>query len=150
MKLSKTGRGLVRGGFQDAYGEPCSIEETLFDGYVWLGMDASDDSETRMRLTQDLARELLPLLQCFVETGRLEREMSKQDEQTTKPEQPGQDPGKAEEFDPVLYLLPGGATPYDSIADLATDVNPGTVVGEYKLHRVWRSRPFSSEVGRGR
>ena len=148
MKLYKMERGSVRGEFEDRYGDSCSIQESgASDRCIWLGVNIAP---RRMYLTQDMARELLPLLQCFVETGGLPREMSKQDEQTTKPEQPEQDLGKAEEFNPVLYLLPGGATPYDSIDDLATDVNPGTVVGEYKLHRVWRSRPFSSEVGRGR
>lgn len=80
MKLEKTNRGFLVGKFTDAYGANCSIQESsIVEPHIWLGSD--DDQQrhhvtgelmsTRMHLSQEQVRELLPLLTYFAETGYL-------------------------------------------------------------------------------
>lgn len=91
-------RGFLRGEFVDAYGKRCSIQESSImadEGHIWLGcndielkrfepgkgwsdvplqMDAHGimhQANTRMHLSQQMVRDLLPLLQHFAETGTL-------------------------------------------------------------------------------
>ena len=79
IDLKPTSRGFLRGEFADRYGEKCSIQESSLatEAAIWLGCDHEtvDDKGrqcgARMHLTQDLAAELIPLLQRFVDTGSL-------------------------------------------------------------------------------
>jgi hypothetical protein len=71
-------RGLPRGAsFTDVDGRECSIQESSLatDTAIRFGVDKSHDGRTmeRMHLTQDMVRELLPLLKAFAKTGRLPR-----------------------------------------------------------------------------
>lgn len=68
MKIERTERGFKRGDFLDRYGQPCSIQESSLatEAALWLGRDPM-----RMHLTQDMARDILPLLAHFVEHGDL-------------------------------------------------------------------------------
>ncbi len=99
MKIEKTERGFAIAEFTDHCGTSCSIQESsLSEPCIWLGAndiglkefkagegwkDRKEFDETneiqhhyvannRMHLTVDNVRELLPLLQKFVETGGLE------------------------------------------------------------------------------
>jgi len=69
-------RGVRIATWRDRYGAPCSIQESSLataEACIWLGRDGllSDHRGGRMHLTQDMVRELLPLLQAFVETGKI-------------------------------------------------------------------------------
>ena len=68
MDLKPTPRGFMRGERVDLYGLRYSIQESsLADrNAIWLG--CGDD---RMHLSQEMAAELIPLLQHFVDTGGL-------------------------------------------------------------------------------
>lgn len=71
MKRKNLKRELPFIGFKDCYGGVCSIQEssTANDNRrIWLGVD---DEPRRMLLNRNLVRQLLPLLQHFVETGYL-------------------------------------------------------------------------------
>lgn len=77
--LKTTPRGFLRGEFVDRYGEKCSIQESsIADEFcIWLGCEhetKARDGEpvgARMHLTQELARDLILLLQRFANTGEL-------------------------------------------------------------------------------
>jgi len=99
MEFNKdyTGRGFRIITFEDHYGHGCSLQKSslAFENAIWLGIDdpepkimASKTPEggtgwvpyeipddvmctTRMHLTQDEVKELLPALQHFAETGDL-------------------------------------------------------------------------------
>lgn len=72
-------RGFLKGEFTDRYGEKCSIQKSSLatEDCIWLGQDKPtvDQNGTfcgcRMHLTQQMAMDLIPLLQHFVETGEL-------------------------------------------------------------------------------
>lgn len=72
-------RGFMKGQFVDRYGEKCSIQKSSIatEDCIWLGCDherfAPDGTAcgARMHLTQEMAADLIPLLQRFVETGEL-------------------------------------------------------------------------------
>ena len=68
IELQPTPRGFLRGEFTDRYSELCSIQESSLatEGCIWLGT-----SESRMHLTRELAADLIPLLERFVERGDL-------------------------------------------------------------------------------
>lgn len=100
METSHTNRGFALVKFQDANGVPCSIQKSsqADDDYIWLGADdiglkefvahrqpsawvdvELGDSEThhyvantRMHLSRDQVRRLLPLLKRFADTGELD------------------------------------------------------------------------------
>jgi hypothetical protein len=90
MKIIPTQRGFGRSEFKDAMDVPCSIQESSLDDgkgpYIWLGAEHGlhfgEDNmpmkpplpfqcTARMHLSQQHARELLPLLTFFAETGDL-------------------------------------------------------------------------------
>lgn len=83
IKLTLTERGFARGEFTDLYDEKCSIQESSLatDYCIWLGMDEAPEPKgplqalhppaCRMHLNRKQVAALLPLLQHFVETGRL-------------------------------------------------------------------------------
>jgi hypothetical protein len=59
--------------FIDLYGHRCSIQTSSGAEYTgcWLGRDDGDGNVCRMHLTQELAMDLIPLLQSFALTGHL-------------------------------------------------------------------------------
>lgn len=86
MKLLQTSRGFTHADFTDIYGEACSIQDSSLatDDAIWLGIDhinaehmasfAGVDPRklpARMHLSRELAAELIPLLQRFVDTGSI-------------------------------------------------------------------------------
>ena len=92
MEHKKTERGFSLITFQDRYGNNCSLQKSsLADEHaIWFGPDEADPRicvmgegwkpvpfpedtlfTTRMHLTQDQVKELLPYLQKFAETGEL-------------------------------------------------------------------------------
>ncbi len=94
MKLKKgfTNRGFSYIEFKDMYGSECSIQKSSLatEDAIWFGVNSADpeimvedkgwlpyeipDSvllTTRMHLTQEQVKELLPILQTFAETGKL-------------------------------------------------------------------------------
>jgi len=99
MKISHTGRGFEIGEFVDRYGEECSIQKSslatedciwlgvndvipkvMISGKGWVPVPLPEGVATggRMHLTQDLVKELLPLLQHFARTGELPYEEEKE------------------------------------------------------------------------
>lgn len=77
MKITTTSRGFRRAEFSDKYGDECSIQESSLatEHAIWLGCNEGRHVEgvclARMHLTQELASQLLPLLQYFVDSGEL-------------------------------------------------------------------------------
>jgi len=95
MELTATQRGFSLAKFTDRYGNQCSIQKSSLatEDAIWFGIDnpkltifenaskgkyiitdmpANFDVDSRMHLTQDQVKALLPLLQKFAETGELE------------------------------------------------------------------------------
>jgi hypothetical protein len=69
-------RGLYGFRFKDHYKNKCSVQESSIAtiGAIWLGVDEQGPGisyPTRMHLTQDQVKQLIPMLQYFVEHGRL-------------------------------------------------------------------------------
>lgn len=105
LKFKETKRGFARVEFIDRYGEKCSLQKSSLAGEdaVWFGtegrvsffrgnqaengawqepwvdMELPDGAlvHSRMHLTQDQVRDLLPYLQHFAETGELPEEGDK-------------------------------------------------------------------------
>ncbi|MEW6735023.1 MAG: hypothetical protein AB1489_27275 [Acidobacteriota bacterium] len=85
IDLKPTNRGFLRGEFNDSNGDLCSIQESSAfiigenppQEYLWLGCntgthdDLTETCSARMHLNRDQVRALLPLLERFVETGKL-------------------------------------------------------------------------------
>lgn len=77
MDFEQTKKGQLRAEFRDRYGALCSIQESSIPGEecVWLGVDVTIEGEElrngRMHLTQDLARQLIPVLRHFARRGSL-------------------------------------------------------------------------------
>lgn len=77
LKIEPTDRGFSRADFADANGDACSIQESSVatEPMLWLGQNSgthhTGNCLARMHLTQGHVRELLPLLQHFVETGEI-------------------------------------------------------------------------------
>lgn len=86
MELKQTARGFTHADFTDLYGAVCSIQDSSLatDDAIWLGVDhvnavhmqsfAGVDMErlpARMHLSREMAAELIPILQRFVETGTI-------------------------------------------------------------------------------
>ncbi len=65
--------GLPRADFRDAYEDACSIQDAEAGDppRIMLGANDVNGVPARMHLTQDMVRELLPLLHRFVETGSI-------------------------------------------------------------------------------
>lgn len=74
-KTEKTQRGFGRIDFIDSYGQECSIQESSnIIPRIWLGVDTDLEKKhvnQRMHLTQEQAKNLLPLIQFFAKNGRL-------------------------------------------------------------------------------
>lgn len=77
MNTVLTHRGFRYAAFVDRYGEAASIQESSLatESAIWLGLDKGthhlEECSARMHLTQEMAAELIPMLQHFVETGYL-------------------------------------------------------------------------------
>jgi hypothetical protein len=97
MIKSKTQRGFALYEFKDSYNVPCSLQKSSSaeDDKIWLGVDESNPRilasktlqggtgwvpypvpenvlmNTRMHLTRDQVKELLPILKEFVKTGEI-------------------------------------------------------------------------------
>lgn len=92
MNIEKTQRGFDHSSFVDRYGHKCSIQKSSLatEDAIWLGIDEADPKilsndngwiayelpsevflTTRMHLTKDMVRDLLPTLQRFADTGEL-------------------------------------------------------------------------------
>ena len=72
LKIHATSRGYRRALFADRYGEGCSIQESsAFAGQSSCILLGKHRDGYRMHLTQEMAADLIPLLQHFVETGGL-------------------------------------------------------------------------------
>jgi hypothetical protein len=77
IEFKKTNRGFLIGEFKDRYGAECSIQESSLatEACLWLGREKDQNGESltfgRMHLTQDMARELIPVLRHFARTGAL-------------------------------------------------------------------------------
>ena len=94
IEKKKTERGFTYNEFEDLYGEKCSIQKSSLatDDAIWFGVDnpklvvfenenmgkyivadmpKNFSVHSRMHLTRDQVKELLPILQKFVETGEL-------------------------------------------------------------------------------
>ncbi len=79
LKIKTTERGFRYAEFIDRYGSQCSIQESSLatEAAIWLGVDVpfpefrphGPVDSTRMHLTQEMARDLIPLLELFVEKG---------------------------------------------------------------------------------
>ncbi len=91
FKKSKTQRGFGIYEFKDKYGKECSIQKSSLatEDAIWLGIDDPEpmifgkngwekypipeevSMPTRMHLTQEQVKKILPVLQHFVKTGEL-------------------------------------------------------------------------------
>jgi len=86
LKFQPTQRGFLKAEFKDYYGDDCSIQmSSLADREaIWLGRDGGTHylgtqvvekgdytCAARMHLTRKQVKELLPVLQFFVDNGSL-------------------------------------------------------------------------------
>lgn len=80
IEFKKTQRGFLFGEFKDRYGAECSIQESSLatEAAIWLGVDKDHNGQEvqfgRMHLTQDMAKELIPVLRYFAMTGQLKED----------------------------------------------------------------------------
>lgn len=93
MRIERTQRGFAIAEFQDYNEQKCSLQKSSIatDDLIWLGVDDADPVifvagqgwqpcplpdgvllHTRMHLTREQVKALLPLLKRFVKTGELE------------------------------------------------------------------------------
>ena len=70
-----TTNGLDRGEFLDSIGNYCSIQIDSDKNDLWLGVDIDlqNHNSTRMLLTHEQIKALLPILQRFSTTGNIFR-----------------------------------------------------------------------------
>ena len=92
IKSDKTARGFALKEFEDFYNVKCSIQKSSLatEDAIWFGCDEANPRilvhatgwrpyplpdgvlmDTRMHLTREQVKELLPILQKFVETGEI-------------------------------------------------------------------------------
>lgn len=92
MEINQTDRGFTRIEFTDRYNVACSLQESSLatEEAIWLGCNKAEPrvlveghgwqpiemptgyvANTRMHLTRDMVRELLPHLQRFVDEGTI-------------------------------------------------------------------------------
>lgn len=75
ITIKRTEHAFAFAEFTDHYGSRCSIQESSLatEPAIWLGVQRDFDGRdaTRMHLTQEMAADLLPLLQNFVLYGEL-------------------------------------------------------------------------------
>lgn len=107
LKQSKTQRGFDLIKFTDLHGDECSIQKSSLatDDAIWFGVDDANPQimasqtkkggtgwvkfpipdgvlmSTRMHLSREMVKQLLPILQHFVETGEV-REVLGDEKQT--------------------------------------------------------------------
>lgn len=80
LEIKNDVRGFLYAKFLDRYNAPCSIQESSLatEPALWLGCDTGTHHlgrcMARMHLTQAQVAELMPLLQYFIENGRLPAE----------------------------------------------------------------------------
>lgn len=74
-KTEKTGRGFGFIDFNDAYGQECSVQESSnVVPHIWFGIDVDLDKKEvnqRMHLNVKQVKNLIPILQYFVEHEQL-------------------------------------------------------------------------------
>lgn len=86
MVFTETARGFGRWDFIDRYNEKCSLQDSSLatEDAIWLGINRVDITEKnlveeggvkyamgRMHLTREQVKELIPILQHFVDHGSL-------------------------------------------------------------------------------
>lgn len=82
IKMKTSERGFVVGEFKDLYDKECSIQESSLatKPAIWLGCDEGTHTKdhlgnevclSRMHLDRKRAKQLIKLLQYFIDTGRL-------------------------------------------------------------------------------
>lgn len=94
MEIKETERGFSYSEFSDSYGAKCSIQKSssAMDDYIWFGIDKPEITifenenmgkyiktampktfmvNARMHLNREQVKELLPILEHFVNTGEL-------------------------------------------------------------------------------
>jgi len=77
MKVEFTKRGFARIDFIDRYNAKCSIQDSSIatEDCIWLGCNEGEHADgsccARMHLTQEHVRQLLPVLQRFLDTGTI-------------------------------------------------------------------------------
>lgn len=93
MDIKQTERGFDYSEFTDSYGEKCSLQmsSSAMEPKIWLGIDKPSLTvfeenmgkyvntpmpktfmvSSRMHLTMDMVKQLLPALQRFAETGEI-------------------------------------------------------------------------------
>lgn len=79
FEVFSTERGFTRADFVDRYGVECSIQDSSLatEDCIWLGCNegvhhhVTGECLARMHLTREMAEQLIPLLQHFVEHGHL-------------------------------------------------------------------------------
>jgi hypothetical protein len=71
LKKTKTSWGFDLIEFSDHNCVQCSLEKSSLasDDAVWLGVDSASPMATRMHLTKEQVKQLIPVLQAFVDTG---------------------------------------------------------------------------------
>lgn len=73
MRIKKTERGFALAEFVDRYGAKCSLQKSSLatEDCIWLGVNEIEGKPARMHLTRKLAKQLMPHLEKFIETGEL-------------------------------------------------------------------------------
>jgi hypothetical protein len=68
MNKTTTSRGFLLYSFKDCYGDNCSLQKSSSanEDRIWLGVE-----DSRMHLSQQQVKKLIPLLTVFVNTGEL-------------------------------------------------------------------------------
>lgn len=74
-------RGFRHAAFLDAYGAPCSVQESSAIPHLWLGRDENQpphhvtkqEMSPRMHLNRAQVRELIRVMQRWLDRGRLPR-----------------------------------------------------------------------------
>lgn len=69
LPIIQTGHDFPRGYFNDWYNKPCviSLSSLADDSCIWVGR--VDNPDSAMLLNQEQVKELIPVLQRFVDTG---------------------------------------------------------------------------------
>ena len=72
MERQTTRRGFAYYRFTDHYGAQCPLQKSSLATAeaIWFGVDDVPHA-ARMHLTREQVKTLLPILQCFVDTGEV-------------------------------------------------------------------------------
>lgn len=77
FRFKPTAKGLLRAEFKDRLGATCAIQESSRpeESSAWLGVEIDLDGDElrygKMLLTQEMAKDLIPILRHFARTGRI-------------------------------------------------------------------------------